>query len=34
MISPGPHVRLEVGDALLVMGTIESFERLRQDFEL
>ena len=34
MISPGPHVRLEVGDSLLVMGTSESFERLRQDFEL
>ncbi|HQI81696.1 MAG TPA: cation:proton antiporter [Deltaproteobacteria bacterium] len=34
LMSPGPGVRLEEGDVLLVMGTADSFEQLRQDFEL
>jgi Kef-type K+ transport system membrane component KefB/Trk K+ transport system NAD-binding subunit len=34
LISPGADVRLEAGDVLLVMGTADSFEQLRQDFEL
>jgi Kef-type K+ transport system membrane component KefB/Trk K+ transport system NAD-binding subunit len=34
IISPGPDVRLEAGDVLLVMGTGESFDLLRQDFQL
>lgn len=34
IISPGPDERLEEGDELLVMGTGESFERLRRDFDM
>jgi K+/H+ antiporter YhaU regulatory subunit KhtT len=34
IISPGPDESLEAGDVLLVMGTTDSFERLRQDFQL